>query len=117
MWHIETGSYILVKDGVKSTLGNVGVESHKNDTSDMNATIAGFCVVQQDGTESLRALLVGMVLPLEVLYDMLLRLLNELVDIGIGIVSQLAQIPTNFSLFSDARNGPDAAPSTRPSAK
>lgn len=60
----------------------MGVESRKTDTSGTGATATGFCAARQNKAESFRALLVGIVLPLEVLYDMLLRLLDESADAG-----------------------------------
>lgn len=68
--------------GVESALGNVGVESQGTDIGRIGATTASFCAARRNETESLRALLVGMVLPLEVLYDTLLRLLDESADAG-----------------------------------
>lgn len=63
----------------------MGVESHETGIGRTGVTTVGFCMAQQDRTKSLWALLVGMVLSLEVLYDMLLRLLDESVDTGTGI--------------------------------
>lgn len=70
---------------VESALGSVGVESQGTDTGNMGATATDFCAARRNETESLRALLVGMVLLLEVLYNMLLRLLDESADTVTGM--------------------------------
>lgn len=74
------------------------VESRETDTSGTGATEAGFCVVQWDEIESLQALLVDIVYPLEVLYDTLLRLLNELADVNTGTLGDLSE--SNLSKLS-----------------
>lgn len=83
MQHAETELYILSKGGVESALSNVRVESYEintDDTNDAGATAPGFCVARQNEAESLQALLVGIVLSLEVLYNTLLRLLDKSAD-------------------------------------
>lgn len=91
--HADTESYILGKSGVKSALGNIRVEFQKTNTGGIGITIAGFCTVLWNETESLRALLVDTVLLLGVLYGMLLRLLDELADddTGIGMLMELSK--------------------------
>lgn len=45
IWHTNTESYIFGKSRVKSTLGNMGVESRETDICDMSITTASFYVV------------------------------------------------------------------------
>lgn len=108
MRHAETESYILSKGGVESALGNIRVESREIDTGDTNdagAIVPGFCAAQQNEAEFLRALLVDIVLPLEVLYDILLRLLDESADAGtdtnIGTLAELSKLNLSKLSVSD----------------
>lgn len=75
------------------------------DTDGTGATATGFCVAQRNETEFLRVLLVDMVLPLEVLYNMLLRLLDELADMGTGTLMESSK--SNLSkLFVWSKENP-----------
>lgn len=83
---------MICKGEVESILGNIGVELRGTDTG---VTNAGFCVARRDGAESLQVLLVGIVLSMEVLYDMLLRLFDKSAgtgtDTNTGILRELSE--------------------------
>lgn len=93
MRHANTESYILSKGRVESALGNVGVESRGTDT------VIGFCAAR-DEAGFLQVPLVGVVLPLEALYDMLLSLLVELADTGTDIGTDTLLSKSNLSKLS-----------------
>lgn len=99
IWQAETESYIVCKGGVESTLGNMGVESRGTVIDNAGATRVGFCTAWRDDTESLRVLLVSIVLPLEVLYDtVLIGLLAAVLGMDTGTLVESSK--SNLSKLS-----------------